>query len=177
MVFDLRIRDTVHSWASPVVTGVLLAITMLGVEWVLLLLGAVTVWRLIGVHRGRRAFVLAVGTLSAELASELLKLAFHRPRPAIFFGLIPAATYSFPSGHAFVATVFYGLLAGILNELYPRERVPIAAATLLLVLLIGLSRVYLGYHYPSDILGGWLCAVAWLAMARFRWPALRRSAC
>jgi undecaprenyl-diphosphatase len=164
MLLDLWIRDTVHGWASPLITDPLLAITMLGSEWVMLPLGAVLVWRLAIADRRRQAIRLAAGGLGAELVSNLLKLAFHRPRPPVFFGLAPAETYSFPSGHAFVATVFYGLLAGILIESSSRGRVWIAAVAILMALSIGFSRVYLGYHYPTDVLGGWACAAGWLAL-------------
>jgi undecaprenyl-diphosphatase len=164
--FDLWIRDTVHSWASPFATAALYAITMLGMEWVMVALGALLVWRLAARGYPREAVLLSVGSVGAETASELLKLAFHRPRPPVFFGLPPAISYSFPSGHAFVSTVFYGLLAGILAGAFPLRRVRILAVWALAVLAIGFSRVYLGYHYPTDVLGGWLCAAGWLAMAK-----------
>ena len=166
ILFDLRIRDTVHAWASPLATSVLFAITMLGSEWVMLPLGAVLVWRLEIAGRRRQAMLMVVAVLGAELASNLLKLAFHRPRPVVFFGLPPAENHSFPSGHAFVGAVFYALLADVLATFArtPRQRMGIAIVAVLTVLLIGLSRVYLGYHYPSDVLGGWACAATWLAL-------------
>jgi undecaprenyl-diphosphatase len=166
MPFDLRIRDTVHAWASPLATSVLFAITMLGSEWVMLPLGAVLVWRLEIAGRRRQAMLTVVAVLGAELASNLLKLAFHRPRPTVFFGLPPAENHSFPSGHAFVGAVFYALLADVLTTFArtPRQRTAVVVASLLTVVLIGLSRVYLGYHYPSDVFGGWACALVWLAL-------------
>jgi undecaprenyl-diphosphatase len=168
MPFDLWLRGAVHDWASPLATRALLAVTMLGSEWVLLPLGAVLVWRLATIGRERQAILFAIVSLAAELVSHWLKFVLHRPRPAVFFGLSPAETYSFPSGHAFVGTVFYGFLAAILMtfERSRRKRRRIAAAAVLMAFLIGFSRVYLGYHYPSDVLGGWACAAAWLALAR-----------
>ena len=166
VVFDLSIRSTVHSWASPALTSMMLGITMLGSEWVMLPLGTVLVWRLATLWHRREAILLAAGSLGAELLSHLLKLAFHRVRPPVFFGLTPAENYSFPSGHAFVGTVFYGLLAGILAEFYSRRRKEAIAAAVLTVLLVGFSRVYLGYHYPTDVIGGWTCAAGWLAMVK-----------
>jgi len=166
MPFDLGIRDAVHWWAPPFSTSAFFAITMLGSQWVMLPVGAVLFWRLEIIGRRRQAILLAVGVLGGELFSNLLKLAFHRPRPGVFFGLSSAETYSFPSGHAFVATVFYVLLADVLSTFArsPRQRMGIGATTVVTVLLIGFSRVYLGYHYPSDVLGGWTCAVVWLAL-------------
>jgi undecaprenyl-diphosphatase len=159
MPFDLAIRGAVHAWATPPATHVLFAITMLGSGWVMIPLAALVVWFVPG---GRR---FAISVLIAELASDLLKVAFYRPRPTVFFGLPPADTYSFPSGHAFVATVCYGMLAELLMARYPAHRRGIAAIAVLVALTIGFSRVYLGYHYPTDVLGGWLCAIAWLALS------------
>lgn len=169
MPFDLAVRDTVHAWTSPFATQALLAITMLGSEWVMLPLGAIVVWRLATIGRCRQAILLAAGSLGAELLSNLLKLAFHRPRPAVFFGLSPLETYSFPSGHAFVGTVFYGLLAAILTTFdgWRPKRAGIIATAMLTAFPIGFSRVYLGYHYPSDVLAGWICAAGWLALTRW----------
>jgi len=170
-MFDLRVRDAVHAWASPLLTHGMLAITTLGSEFVILPLGAILVWCLATTGRPRQAILLAAGGLGAELVSQVLKVTLHRPRPEVFFGLAPAETYSFPSGHAFVATVFYALLAGILIR---PKRGSMAAIAVLTVVLIGLSRVYLGYHYPSDVLGGWACAAAWLALAKALSQPLRR---
>ena len=166
MDFDSWIRETVHSWASPFLTKAMLGITMLGSEWVMLPLGTVLVWRLATLRHRRQATLLAAGSLGAELVSYLLKLTFHRLRPPVFFGLAPAENYSFPSGHAFVGTVFYGLLAVILAEFYSRRRMEAIALAVLTVLPVGFSRVYLGYHYPTDVIGGWTCAAGWLAMVK-----------
>ena len=169
--FDESIRAAVHTWASPGMTRFMLAVTTMGSEWFMLPLGAIALWRLATVGRGRDGLSIPVISLSAEAVAQLLKLATHRARPAIFFGLAPAHTYSFPSGHAFVSTVFYGVLAAFLTD-RTSHRVTAVAAGLILALLIGLSRVYLGYHYPSDVLGGWICAVGWLSLAG--WVSSRR---
>ena len=166
--FDTAIRAAVHDWASPPLTSGMIAITTLGSELVMLPLGAVLVWRLVSTGRRRLAAFIAIGTLGAEVLSQLLKLAMQRPRPPVFFGLSSAETYSFPSGHAFVASVFYGLLASAFIAVEPssRKRAASAAMAVLASMLIGFSRVYLGYHYPSDVLGGWTLAAAWLVLTR-----------
>jgi undecaprenyl-diphosphatase len=164
MGFDLGVRDAVHRWASPLTTRMLLGITTLGSGWVLVPLGALIVWQLAAGGRLRQGIEFAAAGLSADVTSQLLKLAFQRPRPAVFFGLPPSETYSFPSGHSFVGCFFYGLLGVVLIGRYPRSRIGIAAGALAIALVIGFSRVYLGYHYPSDVLGGWTCALVWLVL-------------
>ena len=167
--FDLPVRAAIHAWAFPALTAGMRLITMLGSEYFLALLAAILVWH--WEKRGERkaAYLLVSGSLSAEAVAQLLKTLIHRPRPEVFFGLAPAETFSFPSGQAFVPTVYSGLLAGILAA-GARWR----AAVVVLAALLGFSRVYLGYHYPSDVVAGWSLAAVWLT----RWATIadRRKA-
>jgi len=162
IAFDLPVRAAIHQWASPPATIALRAITMIGSEYFLVPLAALLVWRWL--RRGERtaAYHLVLGALSAEAVAQLLKALIHRPRPEIFFSLLPAETHSFPSGHAFVPAVYFGILVGILAP-----RPPWRAAVVLLAALLGFSRVYLGFHYPSDVVAGWSLALLWLAL----WPS------
>jgi undecaprenyl-diphosphatase len=134
-------------------------ITMLGSEYFLVPLAAILVWH--WERRGERkaAYLLVAGSLSAEVVAQLLKALIHRPRPELFFGLTPTETYSFPSGHAFVPTVYFWILAGILA---PGARW--RATVVVIATVLGFSRVYLGYHYPSDVVAGWALAVVWLTL-------------
>ena len=157
--FDLPVRAAIHAWAFPALTAAMRLITMLGSEYFLVPLAVILVWR--WEKRGERkaAYLLVAGSLSAEVAAQLLKALIHRPRPEVFFGLVPTETYSFPSGHAFVPAVYFGILAGILAA-GARWR----AAVVVMAAFLGFSRVYLGYHYPSDVVAGWALAVVWLAL-------------
>ena len=157
--FDLPVRAAIHAWAFPALTAGMRLITMLGSEYFLVPLAVILVWR--WEKRGERkaAYLLVAGSLSAEVAAQLLKALIHRPRPEVFFGLVPTETYSFPSGHAFVPAVYFGILAGILAA-GARWR----AAVVVMAAFLGFSRVYLGYHYPSDVVAGWALAVVWLAL-------------
>ena len=167
--FDLSVRNAVHALEFPLLTRVMMIVTTLGSLAFILPLAVILAWQLAARGHRNLALMLPIILLSAELASQLLKLLFHRPRPEVFFGLAPVDTFSFPSGHAFTATVFYGMIAAIFISagISPRRRAAIALGTLSASLFIGLSRVYLGYHYPTDVLGGWACAVAWLALSQF----------
>jgi undecaprenyl-diphosphatase len=118
-------------------------------------------------YRRRRlvdaAFLLLV-VAGAQLLNVILKLAFHRPRPE--FAFVHLETYSYPSGHAMVSTAIYGALAYLLwGRLGSRrERVLVPAVTVLIVTVIGFSRLYLGLHYLSDVLAGVAGGATWLAL-------------
>src|ERR1017187_2761825 len=93
--FALPVRAAIHGWAFPALTAAMRLITMLGSEYFLVPLAAILVWR--WEKRGERkaAFLLVAGSLSAEAVAQLLKALIHRPRPEVFFGLVPTETYSF----------------------------------------------------------------------------------
>jgi len=93
-----------------------------------------------------------------------LKYAFHRHRPTPFFVSVPH-TYSFPSGHSLFSFCFYGVLAGLLTRRLKSTvaRVLIWICAALLISAIGLSRIYLGVHYPSDVIAGYLAASLWVS--------------
>jgi membrane-associated phospholipid phosphatase len=165
--FDSVVRDTVHEWASPQLTYSIRGITLLGSSVFLIGMSVVVGWRLAGVGRRNAAVLLLLAVVGAQLLDEMLKLVFHRQRPAAFFGYQDPASYSFPSGHAFSSSCFYGVLAAIVGgRMDSRRRILVWATVAFLVLLIGFSRVYLGVHYPSDVLAGYAAAVIWIGALR-----------
>ncbi|MBZ5568122.1 MAG: phosphatase PAP2 family protein [Acidobacteriia bacterium] len=161
--FDASVRTWVHQFASPPLTSAMVAISALGsvVLAAAFIVALVIFLRL----RWRRAAIWLLLTMAGGLILELtLKFAFHRPRPTPFFGPVPY-TYSFPSGHSLMAFCIYGVLAGLLSH-----RIRSAAFRVLVWILaaaligaIGLSRIYLGVHYPSDVLAGYLAAAVWVS--------------
>ena len=166
--FDTVVRDTVHQWASPQLTYCIRGITLLGSSVFLIGMSIVLGWRLAGVGRRKAAVLLLLAVVGAQVLDETLKLVFHRHRPAAFFGYRDPASYSFPSGHAFSSSCFYGVLAAIVGARMDsrRQRILVWATVAFLVLLIGFSRVYLGVHYPSDVLAGYAAAVIWIGALR-----------
>jgi undecaprenyl-diphosphatase len=119
-------------------------------------------------YRGwRRGALLVLVTLAGAWALDTaLKLSFGRARPRPFFDYYPAPeSYSFPSGHALFAVCFFGGLAVLLTHRLERRSLQTAVWVLALciILLIGASRVYLGVHYPTDVLGGFAVGVVWVA--------------
>ena len=138
-------------------------VTALGYYWVVLpLLGAAVLvfylkgWRL-------SAVLLIVSTAGGVFLTTLLKAVFRRARPEFFDSGYTSSFFSFPSGHATVAVGFYGALTLILAyRLRGAARWAVLSGGVLLVLLIGFSRIYLGVHYPTDVLAGFLAAPLWV---------------
>lgn len=107
--------------------------------------------------------LLAVSTVGSVLLTTVLKSVFERARPDLLDTGYVASSYSFPSGHAAVAVGFYGTLALLLAwRLKGLGRWLVALGGVGLVLLIGFSRLYLGVHYPTDVLAGFLAAPLWV---------------
>jgi undecaprenyl-diphosphatase len=164
--FDLAIREAVHAWASPPLTFAMRGITLLGSTMFLVPFGTFLVWWLVKTGRRRAAVLLILAALGGEAIDQGLKLLFARPRPDAFFGLAQPETYSFPSGHSMASCCFYGALAIILaSQAGSRSRrFAIWAGAVALIAAVGFSRIYLGVHYPTDVLGGYLAGVAWLSL-------------
>ena len=163
--FDLWIRGLVHGLATPWLTDLMWGASVVGAPRVLALfgVGAAVVFF---ARRWWRAAVLVLITMwGAMVLDAVLKQLYGRVRPAPFFDFYPApASYSFPSGHALFATCFFGGVAVLASHRleHPTARVGIWVAAIAAILLIGTSRVYLGVHYPTDVLGGMAAGVVWV---------------
>ena len=155
----LWIGANVPAWMD----GPMRAVTALGYYYVVLpLLAAAS---LAFLYKGWRlsAVLLVVSTAGGAFLTTVLKAVFRRARPEIIDSGYTAGFYSFPSGHATVAVGFYGALALILAyHLRGPARWAVVAVGAAVVLLIGFSRLYLGVHYPTDVLAGFLAAPLWL---------------
>jgi undecaprenyl-diphosphatase len=165
--FDSAVRFAVHQHASPWLTALLSRVTYLG-DWPVILAGTCVLLLVCWYCKQRGLLLLVLVTMAgAGILDGTLKLAFHRPRPDPFVGAKPG-TWSFPSGHALISLCFYGLIAGILSLRANRgwQRAVIWASASLLVALIGLSRVYLGVHWPSDVVAGYAAGMIWMGAVR-----------
>lgn len=161
---DDRIRLWVHTFANPPLTVAMRGFSLIGTPIVLIMLGVVLILLLAPTERARTLLGFAITIAGAEILDQILKLIFHRTRPITFFGVKEPMGYSFPSGHSLVSLVFFGALAILAARTGTGVRgwsCYIAAA--LITAAIGLSRIYLGMHYPSDVLGGYAAGTVWLA--------------
>ena len=161
---DENVRDSIHSISSPGVTQLFSAITVLGSQGVVIGFSACSAILMFLKRRRDRALLVVGAMAGAELLLPILKNHFHRPRPEPFFGARLPPSYSFPSGHALLSFCCYGLLATLAGAyLRGRFRWLIRICAAALILAIGVSRIYLGLHYPTDVIAGYLAAIAWMA--------------
>lgn len=138
-------------------------VTALGSMAVLTLVTTASILFLTIVGRWRNALFVLVAVGGGQIVSSLLKLGIDRPRPDLVPHLAEVHTLSFPSGHAMLSAVTYLTLGALAARLMPGRaaRVYVMAVAVLLTLLVGASRVYLGVHWPSDVVAGWCAGFAW----------------
>jgi membrane-associated phospholipid phosphatase len=175
-VLDVHVAAWFHAHAVPPVTQFMLGISAMngiaGISILTVLVALFFVWKrdwywLLGL-------VLAVP--GGMLLNLLIKFAFHRQRPSFVDPIVTLSSYSFPSGHTLASTVFYGTLAAFFMPRVKtaKQRVAILLAALLMVILVGLSRIYLRAHFLSDVLAAFAEGLAWLALCLVAVATLRR---
>ena len=164
--FDESALLLVNRFASPALTSFMRAVTFLGSNEFLVGAGACVVLAFVLTRRRREAVTLLLTMAGASLLNFTLKLLSGRERPEPFFGTPLPESYSFPSGHALLSFCFYGMIAAVITARVEGagRRACVWAAAVLLVALIGLSRVYLGVHYPSDVAAGYAAAFVWMVI-------------
>jgi len=141
-------------------------ITSLGGAAVLTLMTAIVVGFLIVDKKRSAALFVLASVAGGTVLSTILKLAFARPRPDVVPHLVAVSSASFPSGHAMLSAVVYLTLGALLSRVEGplRLKVYILSVAIVLTLLIGISRIYLGVHWPTDVLAGWCAGAAWATL-------------
>jgi undecaprenyl-diphosphatase len=167
--FDDVTRAAVHSMASPALTTLAHFLSFIGSAFFLTIAAAAVIVIFALRRWGREAKLFALTMIGASVLNITLKLAFKRARPEPFFNLLPPDSYSFPSGHSLASCCFFAGLAAILSGRVKsrRARTLIWIAASIMFLLIGLSRIYLGVHYPTDVIAGFSAALIWIVVVRF----------
>jgi undecaprenyl-diphosphatase len=173
-----------HSVRSPLLDAVMTTLTTLGSSLIVLPVFVAVAVALLLRRRYGAVLFLAIALGGALIIDFIMKLVFQRPRPKLDYAAV-LPDYSFPSGHSMNGIVFYVSLALIAWSILGRRvGIPATVLAILLALGIGTSRIYLGYHYLTDVVGGFLAGIAWLLIvgAAFRirpagwswpWPARR----
>lgn len=162
---DLRVINILSSLRSPILNKVMLFITYLG-NWQFIFLGTFFAGLILLLAKKRAYFLaLFISVIGGEIIFQVAKHIIQRPRPSLVNALIQESSFSFPSGHAFLAISFYGILAYFFIKQFKSKtsKILILLASLLLVILIGFSRIYLGVHWPSDILASYTAGIVLLA--------------
>jgi undecaprenyl-diphosphatase len=175
--FDTFVRAWVHGHSSPALTALMRAMSFIGEPGPLIVLSVAAFLILLRVaHWPRAALFFLVTMTGVFVVDNALKLLFHRTRPETFFGTPTPHSYSFPSGHALYSVCLWGVLAALacLRVRSLAARGAIWAGAAIVAGLTGYSRIYLGVHYPSDVIAGYAAAIAWVAAVAGADRLLRR---
>jgi len=162
---DIRIANLFFAFRAETLTTIFSWITLLGKSQIILVFIAVTVALLWLWRKNDYLFPLFIAVVGSETFTYLGKLAFHRPRPELAVYMEPS--FSFPSGHATIAVAFYGFLGYFLicfSQSW-NAKINIFFSTIVIIMAIGFSRIYLGVHYISDVWSGYLVGAMWLIIA------------
>lgn len=183
--FDVAALQWIHGHQNPTLTHVMRELTYLGTGVVVMVIVGVSALFLWHTEHKHSARLLLASTIGGILLNNALKLVFQRERPSVFEWGATTASSSFPSGHAMSATVVYGTVAYLAARLQKHHwsRVLTLTAAVLMIIGICFTRLYLGVHYPTDVLGGIIVGLAWaafcmatmeasLVLARRRAPAV-----
>jgi undecaprenyl-diphosphatase len=171
--FDFKIVRALRSADDPSrpigpawVENALLDLTAIGGPTVLGLVVLSVVGFLLLQTRYRTALFVLATAISGEVVNTVMKAAFNRPRPSIVPQLRAVFSTSFPSGHAMESAIVYLTLGAILMRVAESRltKAYILAISMLLTVLVGVSRVYLGVHYPTDVIGGWIIGFVWASI-------------
>lgn len=153
---DHYVYSIVSKWIHPVLTSLMIKISYFGSATILIPI-ALLLW-IFYKNRGNRFFINLALIYSSN---EIIKLCFLRERPNIL-RLVHITGYSFPSGHSMVSFAFYGfIIMEFMDSDYKYKKI-VSILLMILIITIGISRIYLGVHYFSDVIGGFLLAWAYL---------------
>ena len=154
-VIDNPIRSVIFGWRAEWLTPIMKAITYLG-NWQTITLICLI---LLAISKTRKTYgvPLSIGALGVSLANKGIKAMVMRPRPDIADFLIEQGGWSFPSGHSITSMFFFGMAIWLIRKNVQNHKCANVLTVLLAIplVLIGISRVYLGVHYPTDVIAGW----------------------
>ncbi len=160
--FDRSLLLWIHQFANPQLDGLMLFITALGDPAMVVTVFVSTIAWLGMKRRYTDGIRFTIACVGGVVLNQVMKLFFAKPRPELWTRLISETSFSFPSGHAVGSMVVYGFIGYILAREFPIYKRYIYAITSSLIIAIGFSRLYLGVHYPTDIIAGYGVGILWL---------------
>lgn len=166
ILFDKAIMEYVHSRITEFGQKFMEAITILGsVKFIIVMTLALSVYFYKKKDYQKLVYLL-LAIVGTSGANQVLKHIFTRTRPEMYF-LIKETGYSFPSGHAMISMSFYTSMFYLLRNKYYKNRGIFLALNVVIVFIVGFSRIYLGVHWPTDILTGYLLSYTWYRVLRY----------
>jgi undecaprenyl-diphosphatase len=174
--FDESVIRWVGAHHLSALDAVMLEITALGTGIVVLMIVTVAALFLILTQHKYSAILLLASAFGGIVLNTVLKLGFHRPRPSVVVAAVHTFTSSFPSGHAMSAAIVYSTVAYLAARLHRHRwaRWLLMTAAMTLIALISFSRIYLGVHYPSDVIAGVAIGLAWAAFCMATLEAIQK---
>jgi membrane-associated phospholipid phosphatase len=160
--FDTSFLLWLHQFANPTLDSLMVTVTQLGNPMFVIPVATITLGILVGSRQKSAALMFAIACIGGVVLNTGLKLVFTKPRPELWHRLIVETSYSYPSGHALGSMVLYGMIAYLLSQRYPKFSSIIYVAATGLILAICFSRLYLGVHWPTDIVAGLGIGFLWL---------------
>jgi membrane-associated phospholipid phosphatase len=161
-VFDTTFLLWLHQFANPQIDQLMLFITQIGDPTTVIIVAGVTLATLWWRHYRLEAMIFILDCLGGAILNTGLKLFFSKPRPQLWKQLIVETSFSFPSGHAIGSIVLYGFVAYLLATFHPKYSPIIYTLAAILIGIIGISRLYLGVHWLTDIIAGYGVGFLWM---------------
>ena len=176
--FDEAVIRWMQAQHSPLLDRVMIEVTALGTGTTVLMIVAIAALFLTLTQHKYSAILLLVATSGGLVLNGVLKLGFDRPRPSVFIPAVHTVSSSFPSGHAMSSAIVYGTVAYLAARLHRRRwaRWVVMTFAFVVIALISASRMYLGVHYPSDVVAGVIIGLAWAGFCMATLEAIQRFA-
>ena len=165
IVFDNEVLRIVHGFSRSMYDAPIIWLTNLGGSQIVPVVALVIVVILFMIRRNTAALKIAISVSGAGLINIILKSLFSRSRPELWNTIVTESTFSFPSGHAMASSA---LAASVIVVTWnSRWRYHMLTIGIIYTISVGFSRLYLGVHYPTDIVAGWMVSVAWVGLVHW----------
>lgn len=161
--FDMQIITFLYNLRTPLLTSIMKSISFIGMDGIIFFSIIIPVIFYLK-RRRHEAILFTIMIVMGAVIDFLLKLITQRPRPT-FAPLVIEHSFSFPSGHSMNSFIFFTTVAYFIYHFTHKKKISLLAflVSAIIILVVGISRIYLGVHYPSDVLGGYLAGLLWMA--------------